>query len=222
MKKIFGNERNKDILIKLAYQLGLNLDTLQAQKLLTYLEILIKWNKVYNLCANADFDKMLAYHILDSLSVAVHIDCYNKHVLDVGSGAGLPGIPLAILNVADKITLLDSRAKRTVFLTHVIHELQLKNIKVELVRVEKYFPLTNFELIISRAFSDLKTFVRLAHRLLEGHNSKMVAMKSDPKEFIIGEEIIEGCRISEIKSFKVPNIQGIRSLVIVKFFKEQV
>ncbi|MGI9214921.1 MAG: 16S rRNA (guanine(527)-N(7))-methyltransferase RsmG [Gammaproteobacteria bacterium] len=206
----------QDILIKLAYQLGLNLDPLQAEKLLTYLEILIKWNKVYNLCANADFDKMLAYHILDSLSVAVHIDCYNKHILDVGSGAGLPGIPLAILNVADKITLLDSRAKRTVFLTHVIHELQLKNIKVELVRVEKYFPLNNFDLIVSRAFSDLKTFVKLTHRLLEEHNSKMVAMKSDPKEFTIGEEIVKGCMINNIKSFKVPNIQGIRSLVVVE------
>lgn len=205
----------QNILIKLSYQLGINLDPQQAEKLLTYLEILRKWNKVYNLCANADFDKMLAYHILDSLSVAVHMDCYNKNILDVGSGAGLPGIPLAILNVAEKITLLDSRAKRTVFLTHVIHELQLQNINVELVRVEKYFPLINFDLIISRAFSDLKTFVKLTHRLLKENNSKIVAMKSDPGEYTIGEEIVEGFRISEIKSFKVPNIQGIRSLVVI-------
>lgn len=206
----------QNILIKLAYQLGINLDHHQAEKLLTYLEILRKWNKVYNLCANADFDKMLAYHILDSLSLAVHIDYYNKNILDVGSGPGLPGIPLAILNVADKITLLDSRAKRTVFLKHVIHELQLQNINVELVRVEKYFPLTNFDLIISRAFSDLKTFVKLTHRLLKEYNSKIVAMKSDPGEYTIGEEIVEGCRITDIKSFKVPDIQGIRSLVIVE------
>ena len=205
----------QDILIKLAYQLGINLDPQQAEKLLTYLDILRKWNKVYNLCANADFDKMLAYHILDSLSVAVHIDCYNKRILDVGSGAGLPGIPLAILNIAENITLLDSRSKRTVFLTHLIHELQLQNINVELIRVEKYFPLINFDFIISRAFSDLKTFVKLTHRLLKENNSKIVAMKSDPGEYTIGEEIVEGFRISEIKSFKVPNIQGIRSLVVI-------
>lgn len=216
MQDISISDQTQMLLIQLASELGVKLNIFKAQNLLKYLELLRKWNEVYNLCANADFDKMLAYHILDSLSLAVYVDCFSKTILDVGSGAGFPGIPLSILEIAKHVTLLDSRAKKTVFLTQVINELKFKNISVELVRVEKYFPLTKFDLIVSRAFSDLKTFVSLTGRLLKDRNSKIIAMKSDPKEFVLNTEVIPGYVISEIKSFQVPNVKSLRSIITVE------
>lgn len=216
MKQHKSNYTYQDILIKSASKLGIKLTILQAQTLLKYLELLRKWNTTYNLCANADFFKMLTYHLLDSLSIAAYTNCFNKLILDVGSGAGLPGIPLAILAVAKHITLLDSRNKRTVFVNYVINELQLKNINVELIRVEKYVPSIKFDLIISRAFGNLQTLVASTVRLLATQIGEIITMKSDPEKFALNAQVIPGYIISEIKSFKIPGIKNNRSLITVK------
>ena len=205
-----------------ANKLKVPLSDLQVEKLLQYLDVLLKWNKVHNLCANATYDHMVAYHLLDSISVAGSIDCNGKNIIDVGTGAGLPGIPLAITTPSCNITLLDSKAKKIAFLNHVVNVLGLHNVRVQLSRVENYLPSepnSEFDIVLSRAFASLTDFVKLSARLCSATGS-LVAMKSDPDEFKLGEIIYNDYKIIEIKQLQIPGVNAKRSLVVVGHLKD--
>ncbi|MDP1705046.1 MAG: 16S rRNA (guanine(527)-N(7))-methyltransferase RsmG, partial [Sulfurimicrobium sp.] len=134
-------------------QLKLTLSVAQQRSLLEYIALLQKWNKVYNLTAVREPENMLYQHLLDSLAVLPYIG--TGRLLDVGTGGGLPGIVLAIARPDLDITLLDSNQKKTTFLRQVCIELMLKNVKVECVLVDDYKPSPAFDMVISRAFSEL-------------------------------------------------------------------
>lgn len=144
-----------------AKEIGLSQET--QQKLLGYLVLLAKWNKVHNLTAVRDPEEMVKLHLLDSLAVLPHLRSGN--LLDVGSGAGLPGIPIALARPELKVTVLDSSHKKATFLRQAKGELGLDNLDVVCARVEEYQPEQKFDQVISRAFSDIAEFVKLTAHL---------------------------------------------------------
>jgi len=144
-------------------EMGLDLDASTQSCLLNYVALMQKWNKVYNLTAVREPEKMVTQHLLDSLAVLPHI--VGRRVIDVGTGAGLPGIPLALANPALEITLLDSNHKKTSFLRQACLELGLNNATVVCERVEVWRPEEKYDVVISRAFSDLAEFASLALHL---------------------------------------------------------
>ncbi|MGE8399043.1 MAG: 16S rRNA (guanine(527)-N(7))-methyltransferase RsmG, partial [Burkholderiales bacterium] len=148
-----------------ARQLGIELSAQQHEMLLGYLALLIKWNKAYNLTAVRDPDEMVSRHLLDSLSVMSFIHSERDNWLDVGSGGGMPGIPLAILHPHKQVTVLDSNGKKTRFLTQVKMELKLDNLQVIHSRVEAFKPAQPFSGIISRAFSSMENFTNWTRHL---------------------------------------------------------
>uniref|UniRef100_UPI0028AAB38A 16S rRNA (guanine(527)-N(7))-methyltransferase RsmG n=2 Tax=Pseudomonas TaxID=286 RepID=UPI0028AAB38A len=138
-----------------ARELGVQLSPEQHEKLLGYLALLIKWNKAYNLTAVRDPNEMVSRHLLDSLSVMAFVEPGRDSWLDVGSGGGMPGVPLAILHPHKQVTVLDANGKKTRFLTQVKMELKLDNLSVIHSRVEAFQPAVPFSGIISRAFSSM-------------------------------------------------------------------
>ena len=146
-------------------RLGLKSTALQISQLLTYLEILHKWNGAYNLTSVRDKNQMVVTHILDSLSIAPLIEW--KSLLDAGTGAGLPGIPLAILYPDRHFTLLDSNGKKIRFIFQVKNQLSLKNLTEIQCRLEDYKPKVLFDAIISRALSSLSDMTQKTKHLLK-------------------------------------------------------
>ncbi len=146
----------KKILEQGLLELNLNLSPEQIKQLLDYLALLQKWNKVYNLTAITNLTEMVILHLLDSLAIIPHLK--GQTFLDVGTGAGLPGLVLAIARPDWQITLLDSNSKKTRFLIQMMAELQLQNVKVICSRIEHWKTEQKFEVITSRAYSDLKQF----------------------------------------------------------------
>lgn len=155
-------------------QLQLDLPETVCERLLAYLRLIAKWNRSYNLTAVRDETRMLTHHLLDSLAVLPHVS--GPSVLDVGSGPGLPGIPLAIACPQWQLTLLDANHKKTTFLRQAVIELQLSNVDVVCERVEHWQAPALFDTVISRAFADLSEFLRLAGRHCAG-DGQMLAMK---------------------------------------------
>ncbi|PHV12683.1 16S rRNA (guanine(527)-N(7))-methyltransferase RsmG [Chitinimonas sp. BJB300] len=157
--------------------LGLTLDDAKVARLLTYLALLLKWNKTYSLTAITEPERMVSHHLLDSLAALAPIAAVQpRRLLDVGSGGGQPGIPFAILQPDWKITLLDSNHKKTTFLRQAVIELDLQNVQVICDRVENVPLDGGFDLITSRAFADLTDFVRLTKHLL-ANNGRWAALK---------------------------------------------
>jgi 16S rRNA (guanine527-N7)-methyltransferase len=142
--------------------------------LFTYLELLIKWNRAYNLTALHDPEDMVIKHILDSLSILPWIK--GQTILDVGTGAGFPGIPLALAKPDCAITLLDSNGKKTRFLKEVVRVLAIKNVEIIQSRIETYRKTSGFDTVTSRAFSSLKNMVDSTHHLIN-ENGMWLAMK---------------------------------------------
>jgi 16S rRNA (guanine527-N7)-methyltransferase len=186
------------------------------QKLLDYLALVQKWNKVYNLTAVRDADKMLTHHLLDSLAVVPHVD-HAKSILDVGSGAGLPGIPLALALIDTQVTLLDSNQKKAAFLHQVVIELKLSNVAVVCERVEKYQLNQIFSVVVSRAFSDLPAFAEQAGRLV-APGGILLAMKgvhpADEIAQLRGNP--RGFKLSGVTPLNVPGLAAERHLVFLK------
>lgn len=184
-----------------------------VQKLAQYIELLSKWNRVYNLTAVRDSRQMVDLHVLDSASV-VHRLAGVTRLLDVGTGAGLPGIPLAVLRPDVRVTLLDTVAKKTTFVRQAINELKLNNAAVVTDRVEKYRPPELFEVVISRAFSDLKDFVENAGHLLE-RGGQMFAMKGVfPHDEIA--RLPPQFRVVDVHTLRVPGVDVQRHLVVIE------
>lgn len=154
--------------------MGVDLDGPTRDRLVRYLRLLERWNRAYNLTAVRDPLEMVPRHLLDSLAALPHLR--GRRCLDVGSGAGLPGLVLAAANPAIAWVLLDSSAKKCRFLIHARVELELDNVRVERIRVEDFHPGTRFSTIISRALSNLAEFVSGAEHLL-APGGRMIAMK---------------------------------------------
>lgn len=144
------------------------------QRMLDYLALVLKWNKAYNLTAVREPEKMLTHHLLDSLAVLPHLR--GPRVLDVGTGAGLPGIPLALARPDLQFTLLDSNQKKTTFLRQAVIELKPGNVEVVCERVESWSAGRLFNTVVSRAFSELSDFIALAGRLC-AKDGVVIAMK---------------------------------------------
>ena len=193
-------------------QLGLDLDTAGQQKLLDYLALIEKWNRVYNLTAVRDPAKMLANHVLDSLAVVPHVA--GSAIADVGSGAGLPGIPLALARPSSRVTLIESNQKKSTFLAQAVLELRLANVDVAATRVEGYERPASFDCVISRAFSDLGEFVSLAGRLCKP-DSVLAAMKGVyPYEELA--QLPAGFRLRKVIALEVPQLDAERHLVLIE------
>ena len=191
--------------------LGLTLDRDTQQRLLDYIALIEKWNRVHNLTAIREPDKMVSHHLLDSLAVAPHL--HAKRLLDVGSGAGLPGIPLAIANPDTQVTLLDSNHKKAAFLNQAVMELKLKNAGVCSERVESWQTPDKFDVIISRAFSDMGEFVQVTRHLL-ATGGLFAAMKGlHPYEEI--EKLPTDCKVLHVLPLAVPGLDGARHLVLI-------
>lgn len=154
--------------------MGLSLTTPALTRLDRLLQLLGKWNRVYNLTAMADEETWVSHHLLDSLSIVPILPI--GRLIDVGSGAGFPGLPIAVAEPNRDIVLLDSSQKKTAFLRHAAAELELHNVHVETARAEAYRPEVRFQVVVSRAFSNLPEFVRVARHLC-ARDGKLLAMK---------------------------------------------
>ncbi|GAC1033915.1 16S rRNA (guanine(527)-N(7))-methyltransferase RsmG [Pseudomonas sp. No.21] len=206
--------RHADELSRGAQQLAVELSANQQELLLAYLALLIKWNKAYNLTAVRDPDEMVSRHLLDSLSVVPHVAALGDHWLDVGSGGGMPGIPLAILFPDRRFTLLDSNGKKTRFLTQVKLELKLANLEVIHSRVEAVQPERPFAGIISRAFSSLEDFASWTRHLGDG-DTRWLAMKGvHPSDELVA--LPEDFHLEAEHALAVPGCQGQRHLLILR------
>jgi len=194
--------------------LGVDLNETQQEQLLGYLRLLNKWNKAYNLTAVRDPAEMVSRHLLDSLSVAPHVEQGGSRWLDVGSGGGMPGIPLAILFPERSFTLLDSNGKKTRFLTQVKLELKLANLEVVHSRVEEFRPEQPFTGITSRAFSSLRDFAHWT-RHLGDLDTCWLAMKGiQPDDEL--QALPEDFQLERCLVLKVPGCQGQRHLLILR------
>lgn len=193
-----------------AQALGLSLNDQQLQALETYLQLLNKWNQTYNLTAVRDSERMVSYHLLDSLSIVPHLTQVQR-LLDVGSGGGMPGIPAAIARPDLQVVLIDSNHKKTAFLRQAALELNLSNVEVITDRVENYRPEHLFDGIVSRAFADLDEFVRLTQGLI-ADNGVWLAMKGvHPYEEITQLDGL--ARVAEVVALQVPGLDAERHLV---------
>lgn len=190
-------------------QLGITLSTDAQNKLLDYLALLHKWNKVYNLTAIRDPQRMVSNHLLDSLAVMPHL--WPGQWLDVGCGAGLPGVVLAVAQPDWRFTLLDSNSKKTGFVQQAVIELGLQNVNVQCARVEEWQPAERFDGIISRAFTGLGDFLRSTRHLI-APQGRWAAMKGAPEQELAG--VPEECRVESIIPLQVPGLRAARSLVI--------
>ena len=192
-------------------QLGINASEEQIGKLIQYLTLLEKWNKVYNLTAIRDPEEMLVKHLLDSLAVVPHIT--GQRIIDVGTGGGLPGIPLAIMYPDRKVDLLDSNSKKTRFLIQAKAELGLENTVVIHNRVEKFQPDTPYESVISRAFASMKDMLHWTDHLL-AKNGVWWAMKAQ-KEFEDLSALPGDVKVQELIELEVPGLDADRMLLKV-------
>lgn len=195
-----------------ASELGLALSTCDCEKMLGFLALLQKWNRTHNLTAIRDIDAMVGRHLLDSLSIHEFID--DGRVLDVGSGAGLPGIPLAIAKPHVMVTLLDSVQKKTRFQQFAIAQLGLANVDAVHARVEQLTPPPAFDFIIARAFSAAEKLLRLAGHML-AEDGAVLAMTA-ATDYRLGDVLDSGFRVADRKKLRVPGDNAERNIVIFK------
>jgi 16S rRNA (guanine527-N7)-methyltransferase len=181
-------------------------------QLMRYVALLEKWNKVYNLTAVRGTAEIVTHHLLDSLAVLPYIDA--RSILDVGSGAGLPGIPIALARPRTKVTLLDASQKKAAFLRQAIIELGMENAEVVCTRVEEWRTPSLFDLVISRAFADLTRFVALAGRLCAPYGilaaMKGVYAESELRRLPLGYGLKRAVPIS------VPGLNAARHLLLLQ------
>ena len=192
-------------------ELGLALPRQAEARLLEYLALLHKWNRIYNLTAVRETSRMVSQHLLDCLAVAPHVQA--DEILDVGSGPGLPGIPLAVAAPRAHVTLLESSQKKTAFLQQAKLELKLDNVAVVCERVENWRPGRTYGVVISRAFSDLAEFVNLAGRHA-APGGRLAAMKGIyPHEEIT--QLPAGWALESAVPLSVPGLRARRHLLLL-------
>ena len=193
-------------------QMGIDLPAAAQAKLLAYAALLYKWNKTFSLTALREEEKAVSHHLLDSLAILPFVPAGN--LLDVGSGGGMPGIPLAIARSELQVTLLDSNSKKTAFLRQAAIELALPNLAVHCGRVEQYDPPMRFAAITSRAFAELADFVGLSRHLL-AEGGRWLAMKGvRPQDEIA--RLPNDVGVESVHRLIVPGVEGERLLAIVQ------
>ena len=190
---------------------NISLTDQQKQQLVGYVELLHKWNKAYNLTSVRDPQQMLVRHILDSVVVEPHLQ--GERFIDVGTGPGLPGIPLAIVRPQAHFTLLDSLGKRVRFLRQVQHELGLTNVTPVQSRVEEFPAEPPFDGVISRAFASLEDMLNWCHHLA-GPTGRFYALKGVRPDDEIAT-LPAGFSVEKITALHVPELDGERHLVII-------
>jgi len=190
---------------------GISLSDQQKEQLVAYVGLLDKWNKAYNLTSVRDPQQMLVRHILDSIVVAPHLK--GERFIDVGTGPGLPGIPLAIVLPQAHFTLLDSLGKRVRFLRQVQHELGLPNITPVQSRVEAFPSEPPFDGVISRAFASLQDMVNWCHHLPSAQGQFYALKGVRPDDEIAS--LPAGFRLVSVEALQVPELDGERHLVII-------
>ncbi|KTC92124.1 16S rRNA (guanine(527)-N(7))-methyltransferase RsmG [Legionella cincinnatiensis] len=197
--------------IKLLLEQGLQSFDLKAisASLSGYLFLLDKWNSTYNLTAIRDIETMVGKHILDSLAILPWLK--GNRIIDVGTGAGLPGIPLALAQPEINFVLLDSNGKKTRFLNEVKRQLNLKNVEIVQNRVENYHPTPGFDTVLSRAFSSLGQMIQWTHHLI-ADEGLWLAMKGRFPDIELND-IKQNCAV---KSYSVAGVDGERCCVIIE------
>ncbi|MDP1664219.1 MAG: 16S rRNA (guanine(527)-N(7))-methyltransferase RsmG [Methylobacter sp.] len=205
-------EACREILVSGIASLNLSVTDDQVDQLLSFIKLIEKWNKAYNLTAIRGREEMARLHILDSLAIVPHIE--GKRVIDIGTGAGLPGIPLAICLPEIDFTLLDSNAKKTRFVQQVVLELKLKNVEVLHSRVENYHPEKAYDAVLTRAFSGLSDIVKLTAHLL-AKDGVLLAMKGQNLDAELAE-LTEIAAKKSVISVSVPGTDVERCLVRIQ------
>ena len=196
-----------------AEAMGLSLAAETTARFAHYLRLIEKWNRVHNLTAVRQTEQMVVLHLLDSLSVLPHVSG-ARTLLDVGTGAGLPGIPLALALPALEVTLLDSSHKKATFLQQAKAELALQNASVACERVEQWWPGRTFDVVVSRAFADLGEFIEQAQHLV-APGGRMLAMKGVyPFDEIA--RVPASHRVAGVTELRVPELEAKRHLVFVE------
>ncbi len=189
--------------------LELPLDAPVQERLLAYLDLLAKWNRVYNLTAVRDPQQMVVRHLLDSLAVVPHLP--GTRILDAGTGAGLPGIPLALAFPERGFTLLDSSAKKIRFLVQALAELDVRNAEAVRSRIEDYQPACLFDTVVTRAFAALPEMVAALARL----GNCLLAMKGTlPQEELA--RLPDGFEVAWVRTLRVPGLGAERHLICVR------
>jgi len=199
--------------------LGLDIPVETQIKLIKYIELIAKWNQKFNLTAVRNIDDMLSLHLLDSLAVAPFIS--GQRILDVGSGAGLPGIVLALCYPDKHFTLLDTNGKKTRFMTQAKIELGLGNVEVIQARIDEYQPASQFDVIISRAFASISDILGYVDHLVstdEASKTTILAMKGDSEDEIsqMPDSYKKAYQIERIHELDVPGLQARRQLLVIK------
>ncbi|MFT4635592.1 MAG: 16S rRNA (guanine527-N7)-methyltransferase [Arenicella sp.] len=212
------NDRTTETQKMLAERIKKGLDALNVsygdeaiEKLVAYMELLAEWNKTHNLTAVDDLEEMLSIHVFDSASIKPYVKGIS--LLDVGSGAGLPGMILAILSPALEVTSVESRNKKAQFQMFAANKLRLKNFKVENVRIEDFQPKQKFAMITSRAFSSIENFVNSSKQAIAS-NGRWLAMKG-----LVPNEELKVLKKMNLKfdtfALKVPELDAQRNLVVI-------
>ena len=194
---------------KISESAGMTLSHHQCEQLAQYLLMLQKWNRTYNLTAIEDLSKMLTYHLADSLSVAQYLS--GSRILDVGTGGGLPGVPLAIVCPKKQFVLLDSVSKKTRFLKQVVAELGLSNVVVESQRVESYNTTVPIDVIMARAFASCEKILALTQHLCNPSSIYLLQKGVYPAEEIKALKVPYS-----VEAVNVPGLDASRHLVIIK------
>jgi 16S rRNA (guanine527-N7)-methyltransferase len=206
------SDHPRDVLVAGLAELGLDLEARQLEQLLALCALVREWNEKFNLTAITEPVAMVQKHLLDSLTVQPWIE--GPFVIDVGSGAGFPGLPLAIANPAHRFTLLDSTAKKVGFLAHAAKELGLRQVTATCARAEAFQPVQRAQTVVSRALGSVAEFVRVAGHLC-ARSGRMLAMKGkDP-----GAELAalpRGWHVANVERLRVPGLDDARHLVILR------
>ena len=194
-------------------ELALTLPAGAAEKLVAYVGLLAKWNRIYNLTAIREPLEVVSHHLLDSLAVVPHLDVSDgSRVADAGSGAGLPGIPLALARPGWRVTLNDANEKKVAFLRQAIIELEIRNADVHAGRLQAWRPAQQFALVISRAFAEVAEFVAACGHLV-AKGGLLAAMKgAHPKAEL--EHLSQGWHCERVIALRVPRLDAERHLVL--------
>jgi 16S rRNA (guanine527-N7)-methyltransferase len=200
------------LLVDGAARLGVPLEPEPARAMLRLLDELERWNAAYNLTAIRDRRQMLTHHLLDSLSV--HRALHGTRIADVGTGAGFPGLPLAIADPQRHFTLLDSNGKKIRFVTHAARVLGLKNVDAVHARAERFTPAAPFDTVVARAFAALETLAESIAPLC-GPDTRVLAMKGRPSEGELAA-LPPGWSIERLEALDVPGLGEERQLVVLR------